>query len=531
MKYKEEIKIKARKEVLSYAINCLTEKKHDYGYLINEEYVEKVIAQLKSRKHQIDDLFVQQLSDASVETWKKFYRNGKQEKKVSEIKVAYLSGPNPENDLQVLVDLGVLPENVWTFESDNKTYDKAVMNTLSSDYPFIKIIKGKIKNFFEYSPVKFDIVYLDFCGSITNSDSISTLLSLFYNHSISSAGVLITNFAYVDEETDPTLWNNTMKLCANYLSAKSFVESHEGLGGGWVENSTFCHGTLVTDYVGLLQSNPLNSYSQFITRVLFDIASVISPYQRLAKNKSILNLFFEEFDKMKIPDEWFEDLEMGALGASLIMSLKNQLPFQDGFDWEEIEDLENFDEKEFRDFDFEKFFKKFIRNLSVDNNEKKLIEILGKIEYLNKGNDSSSFYSDKLKNIVKNWNFSKTHIFCDVFLFHQVLDILMRQICVPYHYNMKLIKRWVYKAKQTEMFLDVLPLEECRYLYDWMPTIDMFESGIDNIERQLIFRFVMDGLSKHNHWYSEEFLSGTAVTSMDEPGFNVLELNERIRIN
>lgn len=530
MKYKEEIKIKAREEVLLYAINCLTDKKHDYGYLIDEEYVERVIETLKTRNHRIDDLLVKQLSEASVSTWKNFYKNGKKEKKSSELKVAYLSGPNPENDLEVLVKLGVLPENIWAFESDNKTYDKAVMNSLSSNYPFIKIVKGKIKTFFEYSPTKFDIVYLDFCGSVTSSESISTLVSLFYNQSIFSAGILITNFAYVDEDTAPIQWNHSMKLCANYLSAKSFVESHEGLGGGWIENSTFCEGTDIVDYVGLIQSNPLNSYSQFITRILMDIASVITPYQRLAKNKSLLNLFFEEFDKMKIPDEWFEDLEMGAWGASLIMSFRNQLPFKDGFDWDEIEELENFDDKKFRDIDFEKFFQKFIRNLSVDSDEKKLVEILGKIEYLNKGNDSFQFYSDKLNNINKNWNFSKTHVFCDVFLFHQVLDILIRQICVPYHYNMKLMKRWIYKAKETEMFLDVLPLEECRYLYDWMPTIDMFEAGIDNIERQLIFRFVMDGLSKHNHWYSEEFLSGTAVTSMDEPGFNVLELGERIRI-
>lgn len=254
MEYQEEIKVQARQEVLSYAIDCLTEDKNNHGYLIDENYVKRVKKQVERRNHPIDNLYINNLNKHSISSWENFYRNNKKIKKVSELKVAYLSGPNPENDLRVLTSLGVLPENVWTFESENNLYDKAVFNALNSEYPFIKIVKGKIKTFFEYSPIKFDIVYLDFCGSITNSECLSTLLSLFYNQCISSSGILITNFAYVDENKNLSQWNNTMKLCANYLSAKSFVERHEKLGGSYIENATFCHGMNIYEYVGLLST-------------------------------------------------------------------------------------------------------------------------------------------------------------------------------------------------------------------------------------------------------------------------------------
>ncbi|MCD6184208.1 MAG: hypothetical protein J7K84_00230 [Deltaproteobacteria bacterium] len=39
------------------------------------------------------------------------------QKKPENLKVAYLSGPNPENDLRVFCEAGILPENIWAFES------------------------------------------------------------------------------------------------------------------------------------------------------------------------------------------------------------------------------------------------------------------------------------------------------------------------------------------------------------------------------------------------------------------------------
>lgn len=141
--------------------------------------------------------------------------------------------------------------------------------------------------------------------------------------------------------------------------------------------------------------------------------------------------------------------------------------------------------------------------------------------------DAEKFYKDSLKAIANNWNWETQHVFCDVFLFHQLKDLLVRQLSIPYHYNIDASRRWVYTAKQTPMFQDLFVFDECRYLYDWMPTLDMFENSVTVMERQLILRFVLDGLSKHRFYYNQEFLYGTAVVSNHVEGFEVKELQPR----
>ena len=91
--------------------------------------------------------------------------------------------------------------------------------------------------------------------------------------------------------------------------------------------------------------------------------------------------------------------------------------------------------------------------------------------------------------------------------------------------------RWTYTAKSTTMFMDMIILYEARYLYDWMPTIDMFQNGINDIERQLSFRLILDGISKHRRWYNTEFFYGTAIIDQFEPLFEAKLLKPRIKLN
>ncbi len=58
------------------------------------------------------------------------------------------------------------------------------------------------------------------------------------------------------------------------------------------------------------------------------------------------------------------------------------------------------------------------------------------------------------------------------------------------------------------MYMDMLVLDECRYLYDWMPSLDMFYSGMMDIERQFSFRFILDAVAKHRMVYNNEFFMG-----------------------
>jgi hypothetical protein len=98
---------------------------------------------------------------------------------------------------------------------------------------------------------------------------------------------------------------------------------------------------------------------------------------------------------------------------------------------------------------------------------------------------------------------------------------------VPYHVNVEVTRRWRYQAKETPMFMDMTILDECRYLYDWMPTTEMVSAGFSNLERQLAYRFALDGVSKHRRWYNNEYFFGTAVIDQDTDPFAAKTLYPR----
>ena len=63
-----------------------------------------------------------------------------------------------------------------------------------------KLIKTSIERFFESSPKTFDIVYIDACASlISDKHALRCIASMFKYHRLNSPGVLISNFAYLDE--------------------------------------------------------------------------------------------------------------------------------------------------------------------------------------------------------------------------------------------------------------------------------------------------------------------------------------------
>ncbi|HGB9211656.1 TPA: class I SAM-dependent methyltransferase, partial [Salmonella enterica subsp. enterica serovar Enteritidis] len=166
------------------------------------------------------------------------------------------------------------------------------------------------------------------------------------------------------------------------------------------------------------------------------------------------------------------------------------------------------------DDDFNDYAQSFLSQMSANGNAHDLIKNISNMHFLlNEGRTENNFYSDSLRNLNKiNW-YQKVYPFCDLFLFHQIKEVLFRQLSVPYHVNMEKTLRWKYKAKDTNMYMDMLVLDECRYLYDWMPSLDMFYSGMMDIERQFSFRFILDAVAKHRMVYNNEFFYGTASVS------------------
>lgn len=535
--YQENEKIIVRKEALTNAIKYLTLDRFETtiaykSYLRNAK--EALIN--KSFKEGSYGDIASSLSDETIARWENFYESIVQQKKPSELKIAYLCGPNPLNDLHIMIDLGVLPENVWAFEFGDYEYNLAVMETLNSEYPYLKIIKGDMSLFLEYSPMKFDIIYFDACGPLPSarSKTLKSLVSIFKNHKLNSPSVLITNFSLPTKEQDEHTRNSISKIVGAYLYPKAFLENNDDDSDEFsIKDGAEVNGYMYEEgeWDKIIYSDLENYYGQYLTRFINDIASVIVPYQRIFNSKEFLKIFFKNIFDTNSQDELtkeikdklydfthFTDDDDGGRGGdiyidSMLYSILVSIYYIDTLDTQN------------------KFFKSFFNELSILKNKDMFVDAISFIFYIfDQGNDQEQYYSDSLKALSKNWKAFNRHYLCDVFLFHQLKELLARQLCVPYHLNIEKTDRWTYKAKETQMFTDLLVFDECRYLYDWMPTLDMLEANLNNIDMELSIRLILDSISKHTLYYSKEYFFGTCALDVGIKGFEGKILKKRKNI-
>jgi hypothetical protein len=90
------------------------------------------------------------------------------QRSASELHVAYLCGPEPENDLRVLAQHGVRIENVWAVDEDASAHDAALRSARAA-FPALKIYRGSFNSFGRIVRERFDIVYLDFTAPIVSA--------------------------------------------------------------------------------------------------------------------------------------------------------------------------------------------------------------------------------------------------------------------------------------------------------------------------------------------------------------------------
>src|SRR5436190_23217297 len=117
-------------------------------------------------------------------------------------------------------------------------------------------------------------------------------------------------------------------------------------------------------------------------------------------------------------------------------------------------------------------------------------------------------------------------MFCDTPLPNLITDLLLGVYGYPYHTNLGRLLRLSYTAKATRMYTDVFVLDQCRYLYDLVPTLALIGDGLP-LERQLPIRICMNLIRRHAHESCRELYRGSALAGMDEQGFNVFAWPER----
>ena len=161
--YTEPEKKRARMDAISESVRILTVDRE--RATIADRYYPTRVKRILLKNTGSENSWATFLSDFMILRWQLYYDALLGRKRVEELKVAFLAGPNPEHDVNIMLENGILQENIWAFESDGDIYNNAVEN-LRRSYPKIKLFKNSIGSFFKLTPIKFDIIYLDCCSPI-----------------------------------------------------------------------------------------------------------------------------------------------------------------------------------------------------------------------------------------------------------------------------------------------------------------------------------------------------------------------------
>ncbi len=480
-----------------YSIDLLTTNRNK-SCCVERSYVRKVLDYFLSLEESKEKEEALKVDLNYVKSWESLHDSCVGIKRSEDLVVCYLSGPEPQNDFKELISLGIHPQNIWAFEMDQGIYNSALSN-YGNEYPQPKIVKQSIENFFVHTPKKFDIVYIDACGTIASEQQcLRIIATLCKYHRLNSPGIIVTNFACPDLSKE-SLLEEYSELIAQYLFFKQFPNSSISIN--------LSDDELYSEFKRKIKNDFRIYYSEIITNSIIDIAALAIPIQRFVNSsffKSIVNT-------NELPQKITDDISQFELNRIKNHSLYRYLYLAN---LQEKNQLQN------------KRMKTFIRGFSgIESQSKDLFEsltLLSKIKgdghYLKKDVADLKFHFDNGQDIYQ---------FLDKPSSSLLMDVIINQFAYPLHYNSNAIRRYSYKAKQMEMFMDVIVLDECRYIYEWLPSLHQIKHAFTNLSWQYVFRFALDGLVKQRLKYNNEYFFQGSVISKEVPDFEDKKMSER----
>ena len=505
--YTQPQKNKVRHFVIRHAVELLTTMRSE-ACCVRNSYVRDVYKYFLNKVESHECKEAEKIDPSYIREWEKLQLNAIGMKRAEELSVCYLAGPEPINDFKEFTEMGVLPENIWAFEIKKSVYSQALASLQLNEFKQPKIIKTSIENFFENTPRKFDIVYIDACASlISDQHALRSVAALFQYHRLNSPGILITNFAGLDHSNQSEIQEYVdaiarYDICRNgqtcfaqdnpiqsefYRKKKISLDTNDSLDykyGNFVTQMV-CNAASISipilrfvnsPYVGILINKPIqeeieNSNANGLT----------GAYIRGIKYNTFTRFFLENsFIMEKMPNQF--------LGINKVNKLMNELSGKNSFHYKIPECL------------------KFLYNLKQN-----------KIELREEVSRALDFYSGS-KCMYQFLDKTNENLF---------FDTVINQLAYPMHYVAGQSRRYIYIAKSQRMFTDLILFDECRYIYDWMPSVNQLRQAFSNLSWQYTFRFGLDGLVKQRINYNNEFFFQGSVISKNIDGFKAAHFPER----
>ena len=507
--YNQPVKQEVRQQVLKHAVSCLTSERsltsivRENEFQQTIEYAESLLRKLPSAIPWLNNISGDALQ------FLEFHKSQIGCRHPRDLRVLYLAGPEPVNDLEVLLSLGILPQNIWAVETDPNIYANAI-EQLRQHNSYIRIHHGKLERFFEQVNERFDLVYIDACGPLPNkSKKAKTLklpIAMIQNERLAPLGMLITNFA----EPSPDHHELYTALMTEYFSPRyndcPIALQEDGADPAIAHQEP----EYLLPYV---REHLTDVYSDFVTRFLVDLARNIIPQRRIFANIDLRKKYFAEDEELK-----------KALKRATARWPSDIKSYKQCVNYDSIGDIYlNPDGYP---------IPTFLRRIENKN------ELKGLLGELFEGKIDGTLPNDALlsvvllENIIENhwkaastemnaaisgsWFDQKVPLFCDEPLPNLLVNSLFGIYSHPYLVNPRQSLRFSYKAKSTRMYTDCLAFDQCRYYFDYWPTIDLIPKRFQSRSFQLVIRACLDRMSRHDQLSSSNPFRGAALAGWGE---------------
>lgn len=440
------------------------------------------------------------------EAWEALHRSRLGKKKPQDLRVLYLCGPAPLNDLNELMALGVNPHNVWAVTSNQNDLEQAVTQLRESGLP-LKVHHGNLADFFEHFPESFDIAYLDGCGPFASGkpNTLRPVLSLLVGQRLSPLGALITTFSEPPSAGEAaSTYIDVMTAYFRYRYRDLPAEAHNaGVDPAIEEHDPWA----LRRYI---EANPGLMYCEFVTKLMVELACYWVPSCRALAMKAVRGAYVAPRQEAKSAKaaaanaasdaKSVEELAGTAGDRVLSPSSYPLLSF--------LEQLKA----------GQSSLANQLGNLRIGGSE--VGDLLEEVSLLDKVFEGHwEILGEKMKQAVAMSWFDRDRPFsCDAPLPNLLINALLGVYGRPWFVNPEASLRLRYRAKSNEMYCDLLVLDQCRSFFDWWPTVDLCPSRFESREFQVLARSLIDRIGWHNWGSDSHPFRGGAVAGIREIG-------------
>lgn len=508
--YKQDVKEQSRELVWQHAVYSLTTNRGNVR-ILTDEYIRNLWNYIFYKNKYTKPFFMNKPSPNInlLNSWCDFANHTYSLKKSSDLRIAYLCGPEPENDLNILLRLGIRVENIWAIESDKKAFGIALEN-VRMRYPTLKIFNGSIDEFFAVYKFQFDIIYLDFTAPIFSRESkpFLTIHNIFDNQVLSELGILITNYSVPEKTDDMVELLSAFFVDHKYLEGSIYGEKNEDghLISHFVDGIASYYGSgNITELTKTISNNFENAYSAFCSLYPVFYANVIAPEYRVVKEDVIRKKMFNNSDEIinrYINEKLEDDFSCYELYPEVgFVERLNQSKSKLCQYWNTVYRSKDAGSK------FSRADSVKLSGIIKDAFDERHISLL-----------SESLFESVKGTYAVMKEYEDSRIFCDIIFPNVLIETALNQFGLPYHSNFFNHKRYKYTAKVRKMFLDVFTFDRCRAFYDWIPLIEFYDVNLALAERQMILRSCIDVIGGKQLGFTPVPLydSGVSVIGMYE---------------